>query len=95
MKQISPKRVPYPALPERGGLFPFAHDDCGFEYYWLTDGQPENWPVIVLPDLDFKNLEMTFTEFIWGLLNGEAPIPSFREALGDLDAGMFVWTPCK
>jgi hypothetical protein len=37
---------PAPDSPAKGGLLPFAMDDEGRPFYWLTEGKPEKWTVV-------------------------------------------------
>ena len=32
--------------PESPGLFPWGHDSNGNGFFWLTEGAPEQWPVV-------------------------------------------------
>ena len=43
-----PGRLPLPAFPELGGVLPLGRTDNGDELYWVTDGQPDGWPVALL-----------------------------------------------
>ena len=89
-KVAVPSSVPYPILPEPGGLFPFAHDSCGFEYYWLTRGGCKDWPLIIDDDSgDFVELELSFVDFVLRLVRHEPPHSSFDSVLDH----KLVWTP--
>jgi hypothetical protein len=39
--------VPYPLYPEAGGLLPWGITDNGDVLYWLTAGEPKEWPVVL------------------------------------------------
>jgi hypothetical protein len=43
-----PERLPLPAFPEPGGVLPLGRTDNGDELYWVTQGQPDQWPVALL-----------------------------------------------
>lgn len=87
-----PRYEPYPILPTLGGLFPFAHDSCGYEYYWLTRGSPESWPLVIDDDSgECIELQMSFVEFVLSLVRGESPHESFE---GTKDSKV-VWTPIE
>lgn len=32
--------------PETSGLFPWGHDSNGNNFFWLTEGNPDDWPVV-------------------------------------------------
>jgi hypothetical protein len=40
-----PARYPLPPFPEPGGVLPLGRSDTGNELYWVTEGQPDDWPV--------------------------------------------------
>jgi hypothetical protein len=43
-----PGRLPLPPFPEEGGVLPLGRTDNGDELYWVTKGQPGDWPVALL-----------------------------------------------
>jgi hypothetical protein len=43
-----PDRLPWPPFPEPGGVLPLGRTDNGDELYWVTQGQPDGWPVALL-----------------------------------------------
>jgi hypothetical protein len=43
-----PERLALPPFPEEGGVLPLGRTDNGDELYWVTDGQPDGWPVVLL-----------------------------------------------
>jgi hypothetical protein len=43
-----PERLPWPAFPEPGGVLPLGRTDNGDELYWVTDGEPDGWPVVLV-----------------------------------------------
>jgi hypothetical protein len=43
-----PDRLALPPFPEPGGVLPFGRTDNGDELYWVTDGQPDQWPVALV-----------------------------------------------
>jgi|SRR5262245_11127169 len=57
--------VPFLLFPERSGLFPVGKEDHGGTLFWLTDGEPDQWP-LVLTDTTFKyeQLKMSLTMFL-------------------------------
>jgi hypothetical protein len=42
-----PERYPLPVWPEPGGFLPFADSIDGDQLGWLTEGEPDSWPLIV------------------------------------------------
>ena len=43
-----PDRLAWPPFPEEGGVLPLGRTDNGDELYWVTQGQPGDWPVALL-----------------------------------------------
>jgi hypothetical protein len=43
-----PKRLAWPPFPEPGGVLPLGRTDNGDELYWVTQGQPDQWPVALV-----------------------------------------------
>jgi hypothetical protein len=43
-----PDRLALPPFPEPGGVLPLGRTDNGDELYWVTDGDPDHWPVALL-----------------------------------------------
>jgi hypothetical protein len=40
-----PRRYPLPPFPEPGGVLPLGRGEGGNELYWVTEGEPDAWPV--------------------------------------------------
>jgi hypothetical protein len=43
-----PERLPLPAFPDAGGVLPLGRTGNGDELYWVTEGHPDDWPVVLL-----------------------------------------------
>ena len=43
-----PDRLVLPPFPEPGGVLPLGRTDNGDELYWVTDGDPDRWPVALV-----------------------------------------------
>ena len=43
-----PDRLALPPFPEPGGVLPLGRTDNGDELYWVTDGDPDGWPVALV-----------------------------------------------
>ena len=43
-----PERLPLPPFPKPGGVLPLGWTDNGDELYWVTEGDPDGWPVALL-----------------------------------------------
>ncbi len=88
-----PESHPYPAHPEPGGLLPWARTENGDELYWLTDGEPNSWPVVFYETRhgSHQQFDAPATEVVAGLLRGELAADIFppAEEFGD-DGPFFV-----
>jgi hypothetical protein len=58
--------VPYALFPEQGGLLPFGTDDNGDGLYWLTEGDPDEWAVVVNEGRapEYERFDMPMTGFL-------------------------------
>lgn len=70
--------LPHPLFPETGGLLPWATDENGNNYFWLTEGPPESWPVVHYEPrgpqgIAFVNHHCGLTDFFLGIFRGEIP----------------------
>jgi hypothetical protein len=43
-----PERLALPPFPDEGGVLPLGRTDNGDELYWVTQGRPDQWPVMLL-----------------------------------------------
>jgi hypothetical protein len=69
-------KCPFPAFPKPGGLLPFGGDSNGGNIFWITDGPPEHWPLVVYNwrgGCDSERHEMPLVDFLVGWLTGEIP----------------------
>jgi hypothetical protein len=71
-KRMEPTVVPFPVHPEPGGLFPWGRTDRGDALYWLTEGGPETWPVVVWDGKAraFARFDRSTTQFLFQWLSG-------------------------
>lgn len=70
--------VPYPIFPDEGGLLPLGEDNSGTRLFWLTNDEPDKWPIILwwgwFPE-DHHEVRMTLTDFLVKLLSCEMLFP--------------------
>ncbi len=73
IKSNWPDQIPYPIYPERPGLLPWANDENGNLYFWLTEGDPDTWKVLSdeVRGNGFQEYGCTMTEFLTGILLGK------------------------
>ncbi|MFE7244731.1 hypothetical protein [Streptomyces sp. NPDC057580] len=63
----------YPAFPESGGLLLWGSSIDGDEFYWRTEGQPNEWTVVVAGrNDDWFHYEGSLTGYLAWLCSGTA-----------------------
>ena len=45
----------YDSYPASGGLLPWAYTENGDELYWLTNGHPDEWGIVVYESRSHDN----------------------------------------
>ncbi|GIF67475.1 hypothetical protein Ais01nite_55100 [Asanoa ishikariensis] len=71
-----PEDFPYPLHPEPGGLLPWAGTGNGVQLCWLTEGDPDAWPVVVFDfALRCDRYDLGAVDLLHGHLSGRAPVP--------------------
>ena len=57
--------VPYDRFPSRPGLFPWAWDENGYRFYWLTVGAKERWRIVIATEEEeYEEWSMSMTSFL-------------------------------
>ncbi len=81
-----PEYCPLPVWPEPGGFLPFASSIDGDSLAWLVDGDPDRWPLVVVPRHRDQGppLAAGLTELLLAWLRGH-PAPAEFPALDPLD----------
>ena len=76
---------PYSLHPDRPGLFPWARDANGYGLCWYTEGDPDEWPIIVtLPREEETGLyQMSMTAFLVKAFKGEIQEPIRYEPMSE------------
>jgi hypothetical protein len=71
-KRDFPERVPYPIYPESPGILPWGNDENGHDYYWFTQGAPDQWTVLSdnVRGSGFAEHRCSLTEYLTGILLG-------------------------
>ena len=70
-----PELCPFPPYPEPGGLLPLGGDTNGGSMFWRTVGQPDDWPLILMPHglEPIERYVMSLVGFLVQWLSGELP----------------------
>jgi SMI1-KNR4 cell-wall len=67
MKELAERdEFPYGAFPPAPGLILWADDDNGCMFFWLTEGDPDRWPILVTPPRCYfwERFELSITSFL-------------------------------
>jgi hypothetical protein len=60
--------------PEPGGLLPLGGDLNGGHAFWLTEGAPEAWPLVIYPDwTEIERHDIPLVDFLVMWLSGALP----------------------
>ena len=56
---------PYKVFPDSPGLLPWGGDELGHVFHWLTEGDPESWPVVIEShEGGIERIEVSLTTFL-------------------------------
>ena len=77
------EELPYPMWPDPGGLIPFGGTDNGDYLFWLPQGAPDDWGVVVWDRgmQQFEALNCGLTDFLAGLATGKVAPEEFPDSL--------------
>jgi hypothetical protein len=79
LKRRGNVRLPYEVHPDAPGLLPWGATLNGDYCLWLTDGEPDNWSVVVT-DLAFCwKFDGGLFEFLFGVLSRKVRCPIFPD----------------
>lgn len=64
--------IPYKIYPASPGLLVCASEVNGGMLFWLTEGAPDEWPLILMTvDFQFERRNMSLTTFLAQVFNGQ------------------------
>ncbi len=80
-KQQFPQYFKHNVYPETGGILPWGYTDNGDELYWLTNGAPETWTVVIYEtrSSEYHEYSMTMTEFLLQIVSKKLVSDAFPE----------------
>lgn len=83
LKQEFPDEFTYPRYPEARGLLPWADTINGDTVYWLTDGSPNAWPIVMFGRSCDRHhvFHCGMVEFVKRLVNGKIRGSPFPESI--------------
>lgn len=63
--------IPFEIYPKSPGLLVSGSDANGHMMFWLTEGRPEDWPLVLMTvDATFERLDMSITTFLARIFSG-------------------------
>lgn len=76
--------LPYPVWPDAGGVFPAGVTSNGDQIFWLPQGDPEAWRIVVWDrgegeGEDVETFDVDLTDFLAGLATGQISPKAFPE----------------
>ncbi|MDG5471415.1 SMI1/KNR4 family protein [Jeotgalibacillus sp. ET6] len=80
-KRNFPQYYKHDVYPSNGGLLPWAYTDNGDELYWLTDGKPDEWKIVVYESRSLENYtySLTMVEFLSQIITKELRCKAFPD----------------
>jgi hypothetical protein len=71
------QEVPFSVFPDMPRLFPWAADEGGAGLFWLIDGDPQEWPIVVRghEETKYDQFEMEMTTFLAKIMTMEIVLP--------------------
>ena len=72
-KKSFPQYYKHDVYPSNGGLLPWGYTDNGDELYWLTNGEPDEWKIVVYESRSPENYiySLTMVEFLYQIITKE------------------------
>ncbi|MBX3439683.1 MAG: SMI1/KNR4 family protein [Planctomycetaceae bacterium] len=75
------EHIPYAVFPNPNGIFPWAITDNGDVLYWVCDGLPSNWLIVVNESRGprWREYGLTTTDFLTKVITKELFVDVFPE----------------
>ncbi len=76
-----PEYFEHNVFPIKGGILPWGYTDNGDELYWLTEGNCDEWKIVVYESRssDFYEYNMGIVQFIYELISKKIICPAFPD----------------
>ena len=80
-KKSFPQYYKHDVYPSSGGLLPWAYTENGDELYWLTEGHPDEWKIVVYESRSPENYtySLTMVEFLYQIITKELICGAFPD----------------
>lgn len=86
MKDMIEGEVPYEIFPVVPGILPWGHDDNGYNFCWLTDGKPHEWPILITRtrDVYFEKINLPMTSLLASCFSGKMSCLALKPPFGEV-----------
>lgn len=80
LREARKRGMKYLVYPERPGLFPWGLDANGNKFLWLTEGEPNEWTVVVYKRSDDEPIEfsLSMTSFLAKAFRNELDVEPWQ-----------------
>lgn len=70
---VGQRGVPYGVFPDRPGWLPFGSDSLGNHLCWVTEGEPDDWPILLIARnrRSFQQIHLPLATFLARLPGGQ------------------------
>ena len=86
---------PFASYPDVPGLLAWGHDSNGHSLFYLTEGDPSDWPVVLVPheyEDRFDRWEMPLTTFLAKAFSNEIRSTVWTDSLDELNRNFLPQT---
>jgi hypothetical protein len=86
----------FTTYPAHKGLFPFGYTDNGGTLFWLTEGEPSQWPIVCMDNgytRDFDLYHLPLASFLEQYLSNKIRVVTTPASLFPLKSPVFVPLP--
>lgn len=80
-KTSFPHYYKHDVYPSTGGLLPWAYTDNGDELFWLTEGKPDEWKIVVYESRSPENYtySLNMVDFLYQVITGQTVCDAFPD----------------
>lgn len=81
LKRLRYESVPYPLYPDANGIIPWGVTDNGDVLYWICNGTPSHWTIVVNESRGplWREYELSMSEFLEKLVSRDLVVDVFPD----------------
>lgn len=81
LSELRYESIPYPLFPDAGGILPWGVTDNGDVLYWLCNGPPSDWVIVVNESRGprWREFKLSTSEFLAAVVTRELVVDVFPE----------------